>query len=229
MSTPPVYQQARAETAAMLGYDLASLTAEQATRLDVAAALRLAVDDQSGKLARGETADVTKLLSASEALARLLPPLREPPPTNRVDPRQIMLDTYMGMRRRGEIADPMSTHEGRIAEVERLKAELAAKDAEIERLKGGAAPSEPGASTGAFAPVDGASAPAAAVADNVVKLHDNSGRGAPLPQPPKPAPPAPAAVDLSATRSNGAGGGSGFRTGPGSEPWRNFVKIDWQG
>src|SRR5258708_40240618 len=101
-AAPPVYAQARAETAAMLGYDLASLTAEQATRLDVAAALRLAVDDQSGKLARGETADVTKLLSASEALARLLPPLREPPaPTNAPDPRQIMWETYLGMRRRG--------------------------------------------------------------------------------------------------------------------------------
>jgi hypothetical protein len=38
---PPVYAQARAETAAMLGYNLDALTPEQATRLDVAAALRL--------------------------------------------------------------------------------------------------------------------------------------------------------------------------------------------
>jgi hypothetical protein len=135
-AAPPVYAQARAETAAMLGYDLANLTAEQATRLDVAAALRLVVDDQSGKLARGETADVTKLLSASEALARLLPPLREPPPAaNRIDPREYMWRTYLDARRRGEIADPMTTHEGRKAEVERLRAELAAKDAEIAALK----------------------------------------------------------------------------------------------
>src|SRR4051812_21237286 len=106
MSAPPVYTQARAETAAMLGYDLASLTAEQATRLDVAAAPRLAVDDQSGKLARGETADVSKLLSASEALARLLPPLREPPPpVNRLDPRAAMWATYLDARRRGQIPE----------------------------------------------------------------------------------------------------------------------------
>ena len=136
-AAPPVYAQARAETAAMLGYDLANLTAEQATRLDVAAALRLAVDDQSGKLARGETADVTRLLSASEALAKLLPPLREPPPaSDRIDPRKIMLDTYMGMRHRGELADarmssqrPPTTFEGRGRRIAELKARVAELEA----------------------------------------------------------------------------------------------------
>jgi hypothetical protein len=133
-AAPPVYAQARAETAAMLGYDVTSLTAEQATRLDVAAALRLAVDDQSGKLARGETADVTKLLSASEALARLLPPLREPPPAaDEPDPREVMWQIYSEMRRRGELADsyrsPQQRLEAAQAQVAEIEAELAASTA----------------------------------------------------------------------------------------------------
>jgi hypothetical protein len=173
MSAPPVYQQARAETAAMLGYDLASLTAEQATRLDVAAALRLAVDDQSGKLARGETTDVTKLLSASEALARLLPPLREPPPANRVDPRKIMLDTYMAMRRRGELADPTSTYEGMKAEVERLQAENEQLKAQLAERYAASVPPPP---------------------DNVVKLSPRGDNSSPPPA--KSTPPAPATGGL---------------------------------
>jgi hypothetical protein len=209
-AAPPVYAQARAETAAMLGYDLANLTAEQATRLDVAAALRLAVDDQSGKLARGETADVTRLLSASEALAKLLPPLREPPPAaNRVDPRQIMLDTYMGMRKRGELADPCSTYEGMKAEVERLRAEIAALKAGAENSAPDvSAPGEVNSPRGEIPPAPAAPAPG----DNVVKLSPRGDNSSP--------PAADVVVDLRASRANGAGGSAGFRVGPADDPWR---------
>jgi hypothetical protein len=214
-AAPPVYAQARAETAAMLGYDLASLTAEQATRLDVAAALRLAVDDQSGKLARGETADVTKLLSASEALARLLPPLREPPPAvNEPDPREIMWQTYLEGRRRGHIP-PEGLLQGRIneqaAEIERLKAELAGKTSERSDIPAG---------------------------DNVVKLVQlarpttertslrnevsPSPPAAAPPSPPKPAPPTPQPTSWDDTEGGRAwnqwrdsGGYGGF------DPWGN--------
>jgi hypothetical protein len=182
-AAPPVYAQARAETAAMLGYDLANLSAEQATRLDVCAALRLVVDDQGGKLARGETTDVAKLLSASEALARLLPPLREPPaPVDNVDPRTVMWETYLGMRRRGELAASYLSPQQRL---EAARAKVAEIEAELAALA--PPPDEPGASSGANAPVSAVSAPNGAVGDNVVPLSRSAGSRT-TPQPPTPAP-----------------------------------------
>jgi hypothetical protein len=94
----------------------------------------------------------------------------------------------------------MSTFEGRKAEVERLQARVAELEAAL------ASPDGRYATSGAPAPVGGANA---TVADNVVKLHDNSGRGAPLPQPPKPAPAAPAT--------------GGLLTDTVDEPWRPWV------
>jgi hypothetical protein len=139
-----IYAKARADVASMLGYDLDNLSAEQALRLDVASALRVLLDNQSARLVKGESLDARELLMASEALSRLLPPLREPPPeANAPDPRETMLATYMAMRKRGEIADPMSTHEGRIATVEKLRAELASKDARIGELEAALAGSVP--------------------------------------------------------------------------------------
>jgi len=75
MSAPnvkTVYAKARSETAKLLGYgdNIDGLTPEQSTRLDIACALRVALDDQAAKVLRGESADVSKLLSASEALSR---------------------------------------------------------------------------------------------------------------------------------------------------------------
>jgi hypothetical protein len=166
-----VYAKARAETAKLLGYgdDLDGLSAEQSTRLDLAVALRIALDDQAAKVLRGESADVSKLLSASEALSKLLPPavLAAPPPANCPYPRAAMWATYKSMRDRGA-----AFGEGYDGKVRRI-AEL---EAEIERLKAGDFPvsgksDAPGASTGQNAPVG----------DNVV----------PLREPSKPAPAAP--------------------------------------
>jgi hypothetical protein len=131
MTEPSLYAQARADVAGMLGYDLDNLSAEQALRLDVASALRVLLDNQSARLVRGESLDARELLMASEALSRLLPPLREPPPeANAPDPREIMLATYMAMRRRGEIADsyrsPQQRLEAARAKVAEIEAELAA-------------------------------------------------------------------------------------------------------
>jgi hypothetical protein len=207
-----VYQKARIETAKLLGYgdDLEQLTAEQSTRLDIACALRIALDDQAAKVLRGESADVAKLLSASEALSKLLPAtvLASPPPaSNSPGPREIMLETYKTMRARGAAFG--EGLDGAKLTIERLKAELAAKDAEIAALQAG----EVNSPRGEIPPVPAVPAPAG----NVVSLA-------------RPASPPPAqAVDLRATRSNGAGGSAGFRTGPPNEAWRNFVKIDWQG
>jgi hypothetical protein len=158
-----IYARSRRDVAAMLGFALDALTPEQATRLDVATALRVLLDNQSARLVRGESLDARELLMASEALSRLLPPLREPPPAaNAPDPRQIMFETYMAMRKRGELADPTSTYEGMKAEVERLRAEVAALKA-----AGAPAPDEPSATP----PAPAAPAPAPASAgNNVVKL-----------------------------------------------------------
>jgi hypothetical protein len=163
-----VYAKARAETAKLLGYDddLEQLTAEQSTRLDVACALRIALDDQAAKLLRGESTDVAKLLSASEALSRILPPavLASPPPaTNSPDPRQIMWETYVGMRRRGELFDPCSTYEGMKAEVERLRARVA----ELEGNRSTETTDCVSAHTKSSPPAPAAPAPAG---NNVVKL-----------------------------------------------------------
>jgi hypothetical protein len=102
-----LYEKARRETAALLGYKLERLTPEQTTRLDLATALRIGIDDMQGKIVRGKSIDVSKMLAASEALARILPPevLASPPARDDVDPRKALFETYMEMRRRGELAD----------------------------------------------------------------------------------------------------------------------------
>jgi hypothetical protein len=78
---------------------------------------------------RGESVDMNKMLTASEALARLLPPavLATAPEEQRSDPREVMFKIYMQMRERGEVP-PEGWHQRRIneleAEIERLKAQL---------------------------------------------------------------------------------------------------------
>jgi hypothetical protein len=129
--TANVYAKARSEIVALFGWNADSLSPDQTLRLDCAVALRLALDDLQGRIVRGESVDVAKMLTAAEALAKLLPAavLAAPPPEHRIDPRQIMLETYMGMRRRGELADPMSTYEGRGRRIAELEAEIAAMKA----------------------------------------------------------------------------------------------------
>jgi hypothetical protein len=200
-----VYSRARSDVATMLGYDLAALSAEQATRLDIATALRLAVDDQSGKLARGETADVTRLLSASEALAKLLPPLREPPPAaDGPSPQEIMWRTYKQMRDRG--ADVGQGYDGKVKQVEALQSEVEQLKGEIEQLKAQLAGSVP-------------------LPPNAVKLNPSPSPPSPSPNtahvqllPPAAAPAAPAAPRTWDDTENGrrwqewhdAGGGGGY-------------------
>jgi hypothetical protein len=124
------YGKAQRETAELLGYDLACLTPDQSLRLDCAVALRLALDDLQGRIVRGESIDVNRMLTAAEALGRLLPPavLSASPPAQRSDPREALLRMYLEMRERGEIGE--GSYDGamkRIAELE----------AENERLRSG--------------------------------------------------------------------------------------------
>jgi hypothetical protein len=136
-----VYSKARREIIALFRWDADKLSPDQTLRLDCAVALRLALDDLQGRVVRGESIDVAKMLTAADALSRLLPPaaLAAPPEdANAPDPRTVMWETYLGMRRRGECADPTSTYEGRMAEIERLQAEIAA-------LRAGGATAHPAA------------------------------------------------------------------------------------
>src|SRR3984893_11513700 len=85
--TPQVYAKVRGEIIDLFGWNADSLSPDQTLRVDCAVALRLAVDDLQGRIVRGESADVARMLTASEALARLLPPavLATPPSEQRED------------------------------------------------------------------------------------------------------------------------------------------------
>src|ERR1700686_854839 len=85
--TPSGYVKARAEIVALFGWNADSLSPDQTLRIDCAVALRLALDDLQGRIVRGESADVARMLTASEALSRLLPPsvLATPPAEQRED------------------------------------------------------------------------------------------------------------------------------------------------
>jgi hypothetical protein len=193
--------KARRESAELMGLNYDRLSPADVLRCDLISTLRLVIDDAGGTVLEGGSTDLAKLITATESLLRLLPGSKlAEPASNREDPRQIMLETYMGMRKRGEIADPMSTFEGRAAEVERLKAELAALKA------GGAAPVEPGAS----------SATNVAVGDNVVPLR-TSERSEVSPSPP-PAPPKPAPQPAAPT---------GLLVDDVDEPWRQHLNASY--
>jgi hypothetical protein len=124
-AVPNFYERARAETLALFRWNPDSLTPDQVMRVDLCTALRLALDDQQGRLARGETVDVSKLLAASEALSRFLPPPRDPPPPaygENDDPRQQIWETYQAMRARGALAG--EGYDGKVARIAELEAEV---------------------------------------------------------------------------------------------------------
>jgi hypothetical protein len=89
--TPTIYAKARSEVLALFGWNANSLSPDPMLRLDCAVALRLPLDDLQGRVVRGESVDMTRMLTASEALSRLLPPtvLAAPPPGNSLDPRHL--------------------------------------------------------------------------------------------------------------------------------------------
>jgi hypothetical protein len=141
--TPQVYAKARSEIIALFGWNADSLSPDQTLRVDCAVALRLCIDDLQGKICRGESVDVARMLTASEALARLLPPavLATPPAEQHGDPRQVMWEIYKTMRERGEIGlkalTPEGRHQHRIeeleAENERLRVQLGVSQQTISR------------------------------------------------------------------------------------------------
>jgi hypothetical protein len=117
--TAAVYAKTRAEIIALFGWNAGALSPEQMLRADCATALRLGLDALQGALIRGESVDMAKMLTASEALARLLPPavLAAPPAERREDPRKALLEMILTMRARGALSDrAMEPITGRAAE-----------------------------------------------------------------------------------------------------------------
>ena len=129
--TATVYAKARAEIIALFGWDADSLAPDQMLRLDCAVALRLALDDLQGRVIRGESIDMARMLTASEALARLLPPavLATPPAEPREDPRKALLEMILKMRDRD--ADGFEGYDGKVKQVEVLQAEIAQLRAQL--------------------------------------------------------------------------------------------------
>jgi hypothetical protein len=122
--TPNFYAKVRAEVLGLLGWKSDdSLSPDAVMKVDLCVSLRLAVDDMNGRLARGESVDVSKLLSCADALARYLPA----PPVHREsgpDPRETMWRTYAAMRERGELAEKLA-EPGLRRRISELEAELA--------------------------------------------------------------------------------------------------------
>jgi hypothetical protein len=190
--------QARREAATLLGVDIDHLSAADGLRVDMVSALRLVIDSEQASILSGGSADLGKLNVAVQSLIALLPN-RELPESaaSRADPRAAMWAVYSEMRRRGELAEPTSTYEGMKAEVERLRAEIAALKAGVTNVTPDV--SAPGASGGPNVPAG----------DNVV----------PMPRTPsapsKPAPPAPDMVDLRQGYNNV------------EEPWRRHLNASY--
>src|SRR5262245_22593986 len=117
------YQKVRRETARLLGYEgTDNLPAEQATRLDLATALRLGLDDMQARLLRGESVDVSKMLAATQESSRLLP---TPEPAPRRD----------GTSARERLRAIVDRAKGEVPEVEVLRRQVAELQAELIHLR----------------------------------------------------------------------------------------------
>jgi len=134
--------QARKEAAELLGVDVERLSPADALRCDMIASLRLVIDAEQSAVLSGNQADLGKLNTAVTSLIALLPnrelPAQE---ANEPDPRTIMWQTYLGMRRRGALAG--EGLDGLKLTVERLQAENAALKAQLAGLPAPAATAEP--------------------------------------------------------------------------------------
>ena len=147
--------QARREAAILLGVDIEHLSAADGLRVDMVSSLRLVIDAEQAAILTGNSADLAKLNIAVQSLIALLPGKELPEPASSCpDPRQIMWENYLGMRRRGEIAGPEYSRDAALKRIAELEAKVAALKA-----AGAPAPDEPSATP-----------PAPAAPSNVVPL-----------------------------------------------------------
>jgi hypothetical protein len=183
------------------------------------ATLRLSIDSAQADALEGRAADLGRLIVATESLVKLLPSEPPQPASRGADPRQIMWETYSGMRARA--AAVFEGYDGKVAQVAALQGEVEQLKAEIERLKAGApAPDEPSAECALrSAPPPAPAAPAPG--DNVVKLRHATSDRAERSAPPEPAPPPPAAASAPV-----AGELVMVVDASPQEPWRDYVEPD---
>ena len=160
--------QARKEAAELLGVDVEHLSPADALRCDMIASLRLVIDAEQSAVLSGNQADLGKLNTAVTSLIALLPnrelPAQE---ANEPDPREIMWETYLGMRRRGELANACSTYEGRQRRIAELEAKVVALEAQLAGV-----PDEP-------------TTVLSSAADNVVPMRPSSAPAAAAPAAPE--------------------------------------------
>jgi hypothetical protein len=123
LMAPAIYAKVRGEIVALFGWNAESLSPDQTLRVDCAVAMRIGLDDLQGRVMRGESesVDMAKMLTISEALARILPPavLATPPSEQRDDRDAAVAPLLKLFRHLHESVHTLS------AENERLKARLA--------------------------------------------------------------------------------------------------------
>jgi hypothetical protein len=130
MAEPHDLLKARRESAALLNLgDVERLSPADALRCDLISTLRLAIDGEQATVLDGGSADLAKLITATENLIRLLPGCELPEPeSSREDPRQVMWEIYSRMRKNGELNLREETQvEALQAENAQLRAALASK------------------------------------------------------------------------------------------------------
>jgi uncharacterized small protein (DUF1192 family) len=147
-----LYRKLRAETAELLGYS-EPLSTAQSVKVDLVASLRLALDTFTAAQLAGEKVDTNKLLSAAEALERLLPKAASFN-TEVVDSHTARAKLAALLDQLGEVQadDKVERIAALEAEVAELRATLAAKDSTIKVLSGGAASAVDAASPAPPAP-----------------------------------------------------------------------------
>jgi hypothetical protein len=198
-------QRSRHEAALLLRLDPQNLSPSDALRCDLVATLRLSIDSAQADALEGRAADLGRLIVATESLVKLLPSEPPQPASRGADPRQIMWETYSGMRARA--AAVFEGYDGKVAQVAALQGEVEQLKAEIERLKAGAP--APGASSGDQLPVGG---------NNVVTLPrppSDGLKGRPVPLKDLPAASAAVLGDLVMVVDPSP-----------AEPWREYVEPD---
>jgi hypothetical protein len=142
----------RRDTAKLLGYDYANLTAAESVRLDRAAMLRLELDDCQTKKLAGQPFDMNKYVVASEALERLMGGDPEVPAINHEHDFDGAFEELSQLL--ADRSDRLEMREERVSDVLRqeivkLKTALAEKDGLINQLRSvpGAAQAAPPATT----------------------------------------------------------------------------------
>jgi hypothetical protein len=164
--------RSRQEAALLLRLDPQNLSASDALRCDLIATLRLSIDSAQADALEGRAADLGRLIVATESLVKLLPSEPPKPASSSPSPQEIMWQTYLGMRRRGDLAGDENSFDFQRRRRLELEAEVKQLKAQLAEALGAPAPGEPSAPA-----IPHAGAPP----DNVVKLRDNPGRSCAAP------------------------------------------------